>query len=89
MTKRFRLMIDSIGDPDNETQAVRPSFLIHELFAELQHKSLNLSESVKPYKFKKFLMEPFKSSKEEQDAAEFGRLYLEYLLNDLSSSHFE
>lgn len=56
LTKRFRLMIESIGDPDDEDQSRRPSFVIHELFSELTLKNMVSNESVKPYKFKKFLM---------------------------------
>lgn len=33
-------------------------------------------------------MEPFASSKDQQDSAEFGRLYLEHILNDFSKESF-
>ena len=77
MTKKFKNQIMQISEKANIPSKKTMFYSLAFLFEELNKKSMGELEALRPDYFKLELPRPFNTTTQQQDVAEFFRIYLD------------
>ena len=83
MTKKFRSLVQAVANRPTTPSDHFRTFAVFNLFDELARKELGQLQPFRPEFFRSQLSEPFRSCFDQQDSAEFGRIYLQELSEEM------
>ena len=83
MTKKFRSLIIKARDESWAPSDKIQSQALIRLFSDLSIKGYQSKTEVNPLYFKESTPEPFRSSWDQHDSGEFGRMYLDSIVTEL------
>ena len=85
MTKQFKSLVIETRDASNLPRGMTYFETLIKLFTELSRTTFSFDAEVDPLFFKSSIPEPFKSSWDQHDSGEFGRMYLDSLSTEVKN----
>ncbi len=83
MTKKFNKLILEARDSGKISARLKQTQALISLFTELSKGNFSGEKEVDPIKFKQLTPQPFRSSWDQHDTGEFGKIYLDSLTRQL------